>query len=133
MIMSKIAKRSKKYKKDSINCLVIGDLIDGPEFLDYFKTVFVLAINERSVKGRNVVYKEKFNDVAIISNIDFVFFDINHFDQFEKISGVLTYFRAPIYVNAGELLPREQSKKFTDLGFEIKELEKKYQIWKSKK
>ena len=58
MIMSKIAKRSKKIKKDSINCLVIGDLIDGPEFLDYFKTVFVLIVGEKSVKGRNVVYKE---------------------------------------------------------------------------
>lgn len=133
MIMSKIAKRSKKIKKDSINCLVIGDLIDCPEFLDYFNTVFVLIVGEKSVKGRNVVYKEKFNDVAVISNIDFVFFDINHFDQIEKISSVLTYFRAPIYVNAGELLPKEQSKKFVELGFEIKELEKKYQIWKSKK
>lgn len=133
MIMSKIAKRSKKVKKDSINCLVIGDLIDGPEFLDYFKTVFVLIVGEKSLKGRNVVYKEKFNDVAVISNIDFVFFDINHFDQFEKIAGVLTYFRSPIYVNAGQLLPKEQSKKFIELGFEIKELEKKYQIWKSKK
>lgn len=132
--MSKIAKRSHKIVKDANSCLVVGDIVDAPEtFLPYFTTVFILRTNDRIIKGRNVVYKEKFNDINTIKNIDFVFLSISALDQFDKISNVLTYFRSPVYIDYGEFLPKDQSNKFSSIGFEIVELIKNYQVWKPKK
>jgi hypothetical protein len=132
--MSKIAKRSHKIVKNADSCLVVGDIIDDLEtFLPYFKTVFILKTDNRIIKGKNVVYKEKFNDINIIKNIDFVFLSASSLDEFDKISNVLTFFRSVVYIDHGEFLPKEQSVKFTGIGYEIVELIKNYQIWKSKK
>jgi hypothetical protein len=132
--MSKIAKRSHKIVKNADSCLVVGDVIDTPEtFLPYFKTVFILKSDDRIIKGRNVVYKEKFNDINLIKTIDFVFLSVSALDQFDKISNVLTYFRSPVYIDYGEFLPKDQSNKFSSIGFEIVELIKNYQVWKPRK
>jgi phosphatidate phosphatase APP1 len=132
--MSKIAKRSHKIVKNINSCLVVGDIIDNIEtFLPFFNTVFVLKTDDRFIKGRNVVYKEKFNDIDIIKNIDIVFLSKSALDQFDKISNVLTYFRSPVYIDHGEFLPKDQSNKFSSIGFEIVELIKNYQVWKPKK
>jgi hypothetical protein len=132
--MSKIAKRSHKIVKNADSCLVVGDIIDTPEtFLPYFKTVFILKTNNRIIKGRNVVYKEKFSDINAIKTIDFVFLSFMSLNELDKISNVLTFFRPVVYIDHGEFLPKEKSVKFTDIGYEIVELIKNYQVWKPKK
>jgi hypothetical protein len=95
--------------------------------------VFILKTNDRIIKGRNVVYKEKFNDINTIKNIDFIFLSASALDQFDKISNVLTYFRSPVYIDHGEHLFKDQSNKFYSIGFEIVEIIKNYQVWKPKK
>jgi hypothetical protein len=132
--MSKIAKRSHKILKNTECCLVVGDIIDTPEtFLSSFKTVFVLKTDSRIIKGRNVVYKEKFNDITSIKNIDIVFLSTTALNEFDKISNVLTFFRSVVYINHGEFLPKEYTNKFASIGYEIVELIKNYQVWKPKK
>jgi len=132
--MSKIAKRSHKILKNAECCLVVGDIIDTPEtFLPFFKTVFVLKTDNRTLKGRNIVYKEKFNDIDVIKTIDFVFLSVMSLNEFDKIANVLTFFRPVVYINHGEFLSKDQSVKFTSIGYEIVELIKNYQVWKSKK
>jgi hypothetical protein len=132
--MSKIAKRSHKILKNAECCLVVGDIIDTPDtFLPYFKTVFVLKTNDRTIKGRNIVYKEKFNDINAIKIIDFVFLSFSSLSEFDKISNALTFFRPMIYIDHGEFLPKEYTNKFASIGYEIVELIKNYQVWKPKK
>jgi hypothetical protein len=132
--MSKIAKRSHKILKNTECCLVVGDIIDTPEtFLSSFKTVFVLKTDSRIIKGRNIVYKEKFNDITSIKNIDIVFLSTTALNEFDKISNVLTFFRSVVYINHGEFLPKEYTNKFASIGYEIVELIKNYQVWKPKK
>lgn len=132
--MSKIAKRSHKILKNIECCLVVGDIIDAPDtFLPYFKTVFVLKTSDQIIKGRNVVYKEKFSDIDVIKTIDFVFLSSLALNKFDNISNVLTFFRPVVYIDHGQYLPKEQSVKFSNIGFEIVELIKNYQIWKPKK
>jgi hypothetical protein len=132
--MSKIAKRSHKILKNADCCLVVGDIIDSPDtFLPYFKTVFVLKINDRTIKGRNIVYKEKFSDINLIKTIDVVFLSKLSLNELDNISNVLTFFRPMVYIDHGELLSKEQSSKFSNIGFEIVELIKNYQVWKPKK
>lgn len=132
--MSKIAKRSHKILKNIECCLVVGDIIDAPDtFLPYFKTVFVLKTSDQIIKGRNVVYKEKFSDIDVIKTIDFVFLSSLALNKFDNISNVLTFFRPVVYIDHGQYLPKEQSVKFSNIGFEIVELIKNYQVWKPKK
>lgn len=132
--MSKIAKRSHKILKNIECCLVVGDIIDAPAtFLPYFKTVFVLKTSDQIIKGRNVVYKEKFSDIDVIKTIDFVFLSSLALNKFDNISNVLTFFRPVVYIDHGQYLPKEQSVKFSNIGFEIVELIKNYQVWKPKK
>lgn len=132
--MSKIAKRSHKILKNAECCLVVGNIIDTPDtFLPYFKTVFVLKTDNRTIKGRNIVYKEKFNDIDVIKTIDFVFLSFLSLSEFDKISNVLTFFRPMVYIDHGEFLSKEHSIKFTGIGYEIVELIKNYQVWKPKK
>lgn len=132
--MSKIAKRSHKILKNIECCLVVGDIIDAPDtFLPYFKTVFVLKTSDQIIKGRNIVYKEKFSDIDVIKTIDFVFLSSLALNKFDNISNVLTFFRPVVYIDHGQYLPKEQSVKFSNIGFEIVELIKNYQVWKPKK
>ena len=132
--MSKIARRARKINRNMQNCLVVGNIIDDlPEFSSYFNTVFILKTDDTTYRGRNIVLKEKFEELSIIPTIDFVFLEKNNLDITDRIVDVLNFFRPTIYVNSGEFLGKEFFSKISKLGFENTEMIKSYQIWKSKR
>lgn len=116
------------------NCLVVGNIVDDLQgFTSYFNTVFVLKLEETMYKGRNIVLKEKFEEMAVIPKIDFVFFEKNRLDLLDNVENVLNFFRPMIYINSGEFIGKPLFSKIAKLGFENVEMIKNYQIWKSKR
>jgi hypothetical protein len=132
--MSKIARRARKINRNMQNCLVVGNIIDNlPEFSSYFNTIFVLKTEDITYRGRNIVLKEKFEELSIIPTIDFVFFEKNSLILLDKVENLLNFFRPSIYINCGEFIGKETFSKISKLGFENTEMIKNYQIWKSKR
>jgi len=65
--MSKFAKRIKKLHRKARNVLVVGNAWGNIEDLvDFFHTVFHIDDQQRIFKGRNVVYRENFDNIHLI-------------------------------------------------------------------
>lgn len=131
--MSKFIKRIRKIKKYPENCLLIGTEFGYlDEFCDLFANVFSLVVENQLPKKRNLIYRQDFKELSLISGIDFIFIDHQYLEKVYEIENVLTQFRCPLYINHGEFLDAKYSKFFGKAGYQIIQIEKNYQVWTPK-
>lgn len=134
MIMSKFLKRLRKIKKNLCNCVVLGTGLGRLlEFAEGFNSVFILKTNQPLVKGKNIIYRENFKEISIITDIDFAFVDTDQLDKIDEIENLLNKCRPIIMINSGEFIDPNFSKKLRLMGYDIVELLKDYQIWNPRK
>jgi len=117
--MSKFRKRILNLRQFKRNALGIGSGFGyiGELSLN-LKTVFVVDNPDRSLRRKNIIYKEDFVGVSALTEIDFVFIDYDQSGNLEKLHTVFTNNRAVILVQGEIVWPVKEYKYLRSLGYQ---------------
>jgi hypothetical protein len=131
--MSKFIKKLRKNIKNHRNCVILGN---GFEFLEpsleIFNSIFVFEADDSIPKNKKIIKRENYEFLDIIPDVDVILIGENFFQKSDNIKSLITKHRSTIYIGLGEFLDRENTLKFRNYNYEIVEITKNYQIWKSK-
>lgn len=131
--MSKLIKTLRKLKKKIGNCAVLGDAWNNlADLAESFDSVFVYPQKETSLRKRNIIYRENFDDPTLFSNINFVFIDQDLLDYVEKIKPVIVLFKPYILIGQYDYIEMKKSKYFSTLGYILTIRKSDCQIWQPK-
>ena len=129
----KFSKRIRKGNRTARNVLVLGTAWGNLEdLLDTFDTVFVINGSLPRIQKRNVVYRETFDNINILTDIDLIIVDL---DQEKFIPELVQVWRktAPtIIVQGPELISTEYQKILKADHYAIREVAKGYYVWRNK-
>jgi len=128
--MSKFEKRILKSSKQCRNCLVIGSGIGLlNDLIHHCHTVFIMHNDLPKIRNAKVVYRENFNGIDQLHDIDFIFLDYNQYPNLNKIRNLLLKCRPVIFVEGETVFPVEDYKYLSGLGFALIEIFKNMQKW----
>lgn len=131
--MSKLIKRLRKIGKNLENCVIVGDTWgENDAIIENFRNVFVKKTGEPHTRARNVILRDKFQEMSLYPLISHVFIDYENVDHLQSVEKVLTHFSPMIYIGHDKFLDKEISNYLNSLQYEIIELNKTYQVWKRK-
>lgn len=127
--MPKIEKKLKKFFPTLNNCLVIGTgfgYLD--DFLTMFDTVFLCG-TATSIKAKNLVYKQDFKDLNTITDINFIFFDLDSVNCLNSTQQVWYKYRPVIIIQGREVIGRHLSLPLYKTNYRAIAQENKFHIW----
>ena len=131
--MSKAEKRLKKTLGTVQNALTLGSgyglLADT---LNVFKSVFVINNSRPEIKSRNLIYKENFNDMSMVTDISVVFVDRDNVHLIKNIEPILYRYRPLILIEGDEVITRDFSGPLYQANYRAVEKCGFYHIWKYK-
>lgn len=129
--MSKLVKRITKKFKNPRNVLIIGTGFGFlNELCDHFSSVFIISTLGESVRKKNLIYRESFEGIEFIPDLDLIFIDRNQDIHVEKLRPILTRYHPVIFVEGDELFGRAEYKFLQNFGFAVVERYTIYHIWK---
>ena len=128
--MSKFSKRILSSSKTCRNCLILGSgqgwLYD---LLEHCNTVFIIDGTDKTLKRKNIVHREDFQDINLLNDIDFVFVDQAHFSNLNKLKPLFTRYRPAIFLQASSDLSIEHYKYLRSESYSLVEVFKNMQKW----
>jgi hypothetical protein len=131
--MSKFVKKLKKNIKNHRNCVILGN---GFEFLEpsfeLFNNIFVFEADETIPKNKKVIKRENYESLDLISDVDLILIGEKFILLSDNIKNLIMRHRSTICIGLGEFLDRENTLKFRGYHYDLVEITKNYQIWKSK-
>ncbi len=129
--MSKFAKRLKKLNKKARNILVVGNAWGNvQELAEFYNTVFLVDDQQRMVRGRNIVYRENFDNIHLLYDVDIVLFDIDHQNHISELFQVFKRWDSLIIIQGPELITKENQNFLKSHNYQIVEIHKTYYQWK---
>jgi hypothetical protein len=132
--MTKFSKRIKKIDRKARNLLVIGTAFGNlEELLDSFDTVFVVGSNPPTIKKRNLVYRENYNDIHTLTDVDIIIVDFDHGNFIPELTQVWRRTNPSIVVQGPDLLSKDIQKILKSDHYNIVDVAKGYYLWKNKK
>lgn len=106
--MSKFEKRILKSSIQCRNALVVGSGIGYlPDLITHCTTVFIIDPTDKQLKKRNIVKREWFTDLQLLTDIDFIFIDTAHYTNIPLLKLVFDKYR-PIILLEGTVLPAKE-------------------------
>ena len=134
MIMNKFQKRLSKLDKNQINAVVIGTAFGNlKNILEIYATVFVIDKNFPTVKAKNLVYKENFDNLNAITEVSAIFFDLSQLDQFEMVKDFWQRNTSKVIIEGDEPIGREFSKPLYDTGWGCTSKHGMFHVWEKLK
>jgi hypothetical protein len=134
MIMNKLQKRLRKLDKTQANAVVIGSAFGYLEnILEIYNTVFVIGEILPTVKAKNLVYKENFDNLNAITEIGAIFFDLTRLNQFEMVKEVWQRNNSKVIIEGDEPIGREFSKPLYDTGWGCTSKQGLFHVWEKLK
>ena len=132
--MTKFSKRIKKINRRARNLLVIGTAFGNlEELLDSFDTVFVVSSNPPIIKKRNLIYRENYNDIHTLTDVDIIIVDFDHSNFIPELTQVWRRTNPAIVVQGPDLISKDIQKILKSDHYNIVEVAKGYYLWKNKK
>lgn len=129
--MSKIVKRISKSVKIEGNSLVIGDAFGFlGEIINLFPSVFVVMNQTERIKAKNIVYRDNVDDLHKLPEINLVFLDLNYKNQLDKFENLMILQKPTFLIEGEEVIGREFTKKFYQLGYRAVDQQGYFHIWK---
>lgn len=129
--MTKFEKKIKNILPEPKNSLVVGTGFGHlDQFLDIFKTVFVISKFSLDRKARNLVYRSNINSLAAITNIDLISIDLDHVEYLNTIQHVWYKHRSVIIVEGREVIGRHLTSSLYQSNYRAVAQDKKFHIWK---
>jgi len=131
--MTKFAKRMRKFDKKARNVLVIGTALGNLEdLLETFNTVFVVNDSSPRLQKRNIVYRENFDNIQSITDVDLIIIDVDRADSVPELIQLWRRTNPIIVMQGPDLILPEYQKILKADHYEIKEVAKGYYVWKNK-
>jgi hypothetical protein len=132
--MSKLVKRIRKYFKNPRNVLIIGTGFGFlNELCDHFDSIFIISTLEEPIRRKNLIYRQSFEGIEFVPDIDVIFIDRNQNLNVENLRPVITRYHPVIFVEGDELFEKAQYKFLKNYGFSVVERRGYYHIWNFEK
>ena len=129
--MNKFSKRICKNLRTLENALILGQGFGQLEnFLSIFQTVFLIDEILPTIKSRNLVYREDFQDFGAVCNISAVIVDLNNLKNLEKTIPVISKYYPAFLIEGGEVLDQNLAGVLLSNGYVPVERQELYHIWK---
>ena len=128
--MAKFAKRLRKLSGYTENALVVGKAFGNlDQLLEIYINVFVIDEDPPSAKARNLIYKENFNDLNVLTQVGAIFIDLDKIDQLEILEDFWQRHRSTIFVEGNDCILRHLSKPLFKTGWQCTSLQGIYHVW----
>jgi|LauGreDrversion4_2_1035121.scaffolds.fasta_scaffold517126_2 hypothetical protein len=132
--MTKFSKRINKINRRARNLLVIGTAFGNlEELLDSFDTIFVVANSPPLIKKRNLIYRENYDDIHTLTDVDIIMVDFDHSNFIPELTQVWRRTGPAIVVQGPDLISKDIQKILKSDHYNIVEVAKGYYLWKNKK
>jgi hypothetical protein len=129
--MSKFIKKITKSKKNPRNILVLGTGFERLEDLcNSFASVFIISTEEQIVRKRNLIYKENFNQIEMLPDIDVIVMDRNQDLHVSKLPPLLNKYQPVILVQGIELFGKAEYKFLKTYGYAVTQMFNDSHLWK---
>ena len=134
MIMNKFQKRLSKLSKNCESAVVIGHGFGHlDKIIEIFKTVFVIDSVAPTIKSKNLVYRENFDNLSQITEVSMIFFDLDKVYHLNAVSPIWHRNKSMIVIEGNEPIDRTMSKPLYDSAYECTGLHGFFHIWELKK
>lgn len=131
--MTAFSKKLKKIKKEPKNCLVLGSMFGTMEDShEIFKSVFVISSSDNLLRKRNIIYREDYDAINLLPDIDFIFIDKEYFPVLDKIMQVWRRHKSYILTEAVEPLSKDLVKFLRSEHYSIAWVDKRFYFWEFK-
>ena len=134
MIMNKFQKRLSKLSKNYETAVVIGD---GFGYLDkiveMFKTVVVIKEHPPSIRSKNLIYRENFDNVSQISEVTVIIFDRSMVHRLEDALPIWHRNKSIVVIEGNDPIDRTLSKSLYASSYECTGLHSFFHTWELKK
>ena len=129
--MTKFSKRMKKANRKARNVLAVGTALGNLEdLLEAFNTVFVVNGTMPRIQKRNVVYRENFDNIHLVSDVDLIIIDFLHEKFIPELQQIWRRTQPIIIIEGPELISKECQKLLKSDHYAIREVAKNYYVWK---
>ena len=131
--MTAFSKKIKKIKKEPQNCLVLGSMfgtIEGSH--EIFKSVFVISNTDNLPRKKNIIYREDYEGINLLPEIDFIFIDKEYFSVLDKIIQVWRKHKSYILTEAVEPPSKDLVKFLRSESYSIAWVDKRFYFWEFK-
>ena len=130
IIMDKFEKRVIKSSKNTNNALVVGLGFENLEkILSIYNTVFVINETRPEVKARNLVYRENFQNLNFITEVDAIFLDLDKVSCLDELKDFWQRNKSVILIEGNDPIGREYSKPLYDTGWRCTNLHGSFHVW----
>lgn len=131
--MSKFVKRIKKLNKAARNVLIVGQGWGNlQDVIDSYSSIFLIDDENRLVRAKNVVYRENFDNLNQLQDVDLVLLDLDHENHINDFIILLQRWSSILLIEGPELISKENQKLLKSNRYEIVEVQKRYYVWKCK-
>ena len=128
--MAKFAKRLRKLSGYTENALVVGKAFGNlDQLLEIYTNVFVVDEDQPSAKARNLIYKENFNDLNVLTQVGAIFIDLDKIEKLEILEDFWQRHRSTIFVEGNDCILRHLSKPLFKTGWQCTSLQGIYHVW----
>jgi len=105
--MDKFAKRLRKLSGYTENALVVGKAFGYlDQLLEIYINVFVVDADLPSVKARNLIYKENFDDLNVLTQVGAIFIDLDKIDKLDILEDFWQRHKSTIFVEGNDCILR---------------------------
>ena len=128
--MAKFAKRLRKLSGYTENALVVGKAFGYlDQLLEIYTNVFVVDEEPPPTKGRNLIYKENFDDLNILTQVGAIFIDLDKIDKLDILEDFWQRHKSTIFVEGNDCILRHLSKPLFKTGWQCTSLQGIYHVW----
>ena len=128
--MAKFAKRLRKLSGYTENALVVGKAFGYlDQLLEIYINVFVIDDSPPAAKARNLIYKENFDDLNMLTQVGAIFIDLDKIDKLEILEDFWQRHKSTIFVEGNDCILRHLSKPLFKTGWQCTSLQGIYHVW----
>lgn len=132
--MSKFKKRISKLTRNPLqNALVIGEGFGHMEnLLEIFQTVFVIDESFPKIRSKNLVFKENYDDLHLLIDISFIFFDISKINDINLLAPVFSRWKSIVVVEGNDPISRDYTQSLYHHGWKCTSQQGFFHVWELK-
>lgn len=130
--MADLSKRIRKILKKPKNAVVLGNAMDNVGSLcELFSTVFIINGQIENFRKKNIIYRENFEGLENISEIDFVFVDKSRIDDIYELRNLIKRQQPYVLTEDTSAIRKEHTKFFREYQYQVVDIAKRFYIWKN--
>jgi hypothetical protein len=131
IIMAKFQKRLRKMSVNSTNALVIGHGFGKIEdIVQTFNSVFITFYDNIDFKSKNLIYREKIDNLSTLVEIGAVFIDLKNLNKLSEVMPMIRKYRAPVLIEGRDMISKELAQPLIDFGYRPTDQSDSFYVWK---